>query len=307
MHEIKTFNLISRIDQLQLSVLCVQPQNTNSYKGILQFIHGMSEHKERYLPIMTYFADHGFVSIIHDHRGHGKSVRSLADLGYMYGAGMKGILDDILLVNETIKEQFPELPLTMIGHSMGALCAKVFTKLHDDCIDALVLSGTPCQNPAVKAAILLANIQKKLFGSKHKGTLLENLAFASYRTAFRKESSLSAWVCADTAVVKAYDADPLCGFTFTVDAFLALFHLLDTAYSAKNWKCSNPSLPILFVGGEYDPCIGGKKNFSKEQKSLCRNGYYHIKGILFKDMRHEVFNEKGKLLVYRETLNFLKR
>ena len=64
----------SEADGLDISVLAVVPDET-PYRGILQLVHGMSEYKERYLPFMEYMAKKGYVCVIHDHRGHGKSVR----------------------------------------------------------------------------------------------------------------------------------------------------------------------------------------------------------------------------------------
>ena len=69
----------SEADGLDISVLAVVPDET-PYRGILQLVHGMSEYKERYLPFMEYMAKKGYVCVIHDHRGHGKSVRAMDDL-----------------------------------------------------------------------------------------------------------------------------------------------------------------------------------------------------------------------------------
>ena len=79
----------SEADGLDISVLAVVPTD-QPYRGILQLVHGMSEYKERYLPFMEYMAKRGYVCIIHDHRGHGKSVRAAEDLGYMYGGWSRG-------------------------------------------------------------------------------------------------------------------------------------------------------------------------------------------------------------------------
>ena len=70
----------SEADGLEISVLEILPEK-KPYKGIVQLVHGMSEYKERYVPFMEYLAENGFVTVIHDHRGHGKSVKSVEDLG----------------------------------------------------------------------------------------------------------------------------------------------------------------------------------------------------------------------------------
>ena len=102
----------SEADGLDISVLAVVPDET-PYKGILQLVHGMSEYKERYLPFMEYMAKKGYVCVIHDHRGHGKSVRALDDLGYMYGGGADAILKDIEVVNREMHQQLPVLQARM--------------------------------------------------------------------------------------------------------------------------------------------------------------------------------------------------
>ena len=64
--------LKSKYDDLDISYLEIYPDNP---KATLQLVHGMCEYKERYIPFMTYLAENGYACIIHDHRGHGKSVR----------------------------------------------------------------------------------------------------------------------------------------------------------------------------------------------------------------------------------------
>ncbi len=99
-----------KADGLEISCLAVVPElgRDEKYKGIIQIVHGMSEYKERYLPFMEYMAERKYVSVIHDHRGHGKSVRSKEDLGYMYGGGADAMLQDIHTVNCLIRDHFPE-------------------------------------------------------------------------------------------------------------------------------------------------------------------------------------------------------
>ena len=75
------FELISNHDRLPLHGLVVVPKDREP-KAILQILHGMCEHKERYAAFLQEMTSHGFVCAIHDHRGHGESVRPKEDLGY---------------------------------------------------------------------------------------------------------------------------------------------------------------------------------------------------------------------------------
>lgn len=50
-------------------------------KAVLQISHGMAEHSALYKPFCEYMAQRGFVVVINDHLGHGRSVTS----GALYG------------------------------------------------------------------------------------------------------------------------------------------------------------------------------------------------------------------------------
>ena len=73
--------IISPVDGLKLSIIYSEP--SGDPKGIVQIAHGMCEHKERYIPLMEYLCGNGYAVVCNDHRGHGASVKSPDDLGYM--------------------------------------------------------------------------------------------------------------------------------------------------------------------------------------------------------------------------------
>ena len=59
----------SSYDDLALSVMTFTPDTAP--KAVIQIVHGMCEHKERYIPFMEFLCSNGYACIIHDHRGHG--------------------------------------------------------------------------------------------------------------------------------------------------------------------------------------------------------------------------------------------
>ena len=98
--------------------------------------------------------------------------------------------------------------------------------------------------------------------------------------------------------------DPrLCSFTFTDDAYLTLFELMKRTYDVKNWRCTNPRLPVLFVGGAEDPCIGNVRKFAASVRAMRSAGYVDVKGKLYPGMRHEILNEKEKAQLYRDIVS----
>lgn len=308
MCQIEKRRLRSRHDGLELSLLIVKPsQSEVSFRGIVQFVHGMSEHKERYLPFMEYLAGQGFVTVIHDHRGHGKSVRSAEDLGYMYGGGAQALLDDIWLVQRYIRRDYPQLPVILFGHSMGSLAVRAFARRHDDTLDALIVCGSPSKNPARPLGVAIAQVQKLILGDRHRSKLIEALSFGEGIWKYRKEGHAAAWVCANPQTVQEYEESPLCGFTFTTDGYLVVFELMKLAYQIKGWRCTKPQLPILFVGGADDICIGGPRKFAAALNFMRMAGYYNVRGKLYPGMRHEILNEEENRKVFEDIGAFLKQ
>ena len=76
-----TYQHISGSDGLPLAVLRIEPEDPKDIRGIVQMVHGKNEHKGRYINFMKYLAANGYLTIINDHRGHGKSLKNKEDIG----------------------------------------------------------------------------------------------------------------------------------------------------------------------------------------------------------------------------------
>lgn len=297
----------SQWDGLELSLLTVAPREGRQLHGVIQMVHGMCEYKERYLPFMKFMAKHGYICVIHDNRGHGQSVKSMEDLGYMYEGGAKAMVEDIRQITLLLRERYPELPLTLFGHSMGSLAVRAYVKKYDDLLDGLIVCGSPSRNRAVILGKAIATVQKQIWGSHHRSKLLEALSFGGYAAQFPREKRKYAWICTDQLVVREYEDSQLCGFTFTVDGYRTLFDLMGEAYSRRGWKCANGSLPVLFLGGAQDPCIGNGRKFAAAMRHLQARGYQNVRGKLYPGLRHEILNEPCKRKIFQDVALFLRR
>lgn len=292
----ETLRLKASSDNLDIAVLVSEPEGTP--KGILQIVHGMCEYKERYIPFMEFMSAHGYVCVIHDHRGHGQSVKDASDLGYMYKGGWKALIDDTEIVNRWARKRFPGLEYTLFGHSMGSMVVRSFTKRHDDLIDRLFVCGCPSDNPAKGAGKFLADLTGFFRGGHHRSKFLQKLAFGSFNKPFEAEGWISAWVCSDPETLEAYHNDPLCQFIFTANGFSNLFALMKDCYSRKGWKLSHPDIPVHFISGADDPCAISEKAIRKAADFLKETGYSRTDLHLFAGMRHEILNETGRQEVW---------
>ena len=291
--------LISEFDGLRLDVEEVVPDRI---RGIVQISHGMAEHKERYEDFMKFLAEHDYMTVIHDHRGHGNSVNDLVELGYFYTEDIQGIIEDLHQVTRWIKEQYPGLPIYLFSHSMGTLVARNYIKTYDSDIQKLILCGPPTKNAGAASALLMAKASRTMKGGMYRNQYIHNLAFKGYD---RYEKTVNNWLSTDTEKVEAYNGNPLCGYVFTNNGFINLFQLMQETFSTKGWEKNNLTLPILMIAGEEDPVIQSREKFEQLEQFLKGIGYSDIKSKLYPGMRHELLNERNKEQVYQEILAFI--
>lgn len=298
------FYLPSTTDGLRLSTTMITPSGTP--RGIVQLVHGMCDHKERYFSFMRFLCSHQFVCIIHDQRGHGDSVAAPDDLGYMYSGGMKALIEDVRTVNSHARQQYPKLPLALLGHSMGSMVVRSYVKRYPESIDSLIICGCPSYNPALPIAQLLALCVTKIMGSRHRSRLLHALSFGAFNRHFRHEQSEYAWVCSNPETLKAYESDPKCTFRFTANGYENLFALMRDCYSPQGWKIVDPDMPVHFISGADDPCRISDKAFHRAVDFMLGMGYRNTSEKLYPGMRHEILNETDREKVWDDILDILK-
>lgn len=302
--EKKEITINSNSDKLPISVIMFIPDG--EIKGIFQISHGMAEHKERYFDLMEYIANKGYVTIINDHRGHGKSIKEKEDLGYFYDNSSEYIVEDLHQITLYIKELYPNKEMILFGHSMGSMVVRKYIKKYDKDIDKLIVCGSPSRNPFVDLAIFITKMLEKFKGDKYRSNLIQNLAFGNYNKNIKNSNSKNSWICSSNQTVEKYDNDELCGFTFTLNGFENLFKLMKEIYQKDGWILNNKNLPILFIAGSNDPVIINEKKWKESQEFLKKIGYSNVTGKLYEGLRHEILNERNKKQIYEDIINFVR-
>jgi alpha-beta hydrolase superfamily lysophospholipase len=99
--------------------------------------HGYGEHIGRYDHVAAALLRHGAAAVYGpDHMGHGKSAgeRVLVE-------DYEEIITDLHTVERDARAAHPDLPVVLIGHSMGGLIAARYAQRYGSGLAALVLSG----------------------------------------------------------------------------------------------------------------------------------------------------------------------
>ena len=82
---------------------------------------------------------------------------------------------------------------------------------------------------------------------------------------------------------------------------------MKVAYTKKGYQLKNPTLPILFISGGEDVMRLDDIKWFNSIEFLREMGYENATGKLYEGMRHEIHNEIGKEIVYKNVLTYLSR
>ena len=232
-------------------------------KAVVQVVHGFAEHSGRYMNVVNQLTPLGYVIYANDHRGHGKSdgKRNYVDYFDQY-------IEDEKKLYDLIKNKHHNLPIFMLGHSMGSMIALVFTKKYEPLLRGLILSGTGtgAGESISKTLKVIVKVLAKITPKKFINPGLE-------------ADKLSH----DSEVVQAYENDPLVNADkITIRLGWELMNNFEKFDSITD----NLKLPLLVQCGAEDSLIKGSEEvlrnaFNMEDKTI----------LIYDGLYHEVYNE----------------
>ena len=289
------------VDGYELSLAVFKAEKP---KGVIQMIHGMEEHKERYYPFCEFLAKNGISSVISDLRGHGKDAPLLSHISNKYGERL--LIDDQNEIRKYIAREFEDVPLYLFGHSMGTIIARVLLQTQGKKYKRVALSGYVCPNSSAGLGAILVSCISLFKGSKGHSKLINDMAMGPFTKAIEERKTDLDWLSYNEENVKKYIEDPLCGVEFTLGSYHTLMKLLSQMAKPSRFKKVDPALPIYLISGKDDPCTGGEKGRNASRNILLKAGYKNIEVNTVENMRHEILNEKDNKQIYEALLTFYK-
>lgn len=275
-------------------------------RAVIQMVHGMCEYIGRYRPFAEFLVAHGFVAAGHDHLGHGLSA-SPDRYGYFgEDLGDQFLVEDVRLMNELLRKRYPDLPILLLGHSMGSFVTRDFVARYGDRIAGYLCLGTAGPNPMVTAGIKMAEHQIRESGPLSTGDRLTKIAMGGYNSKIPGRRSPYDWLSRETSIVDAYGQDSRCTFTFTAAGYRDMFLILKRI-SSRRWAERIPkTLPILLAAGDADPVGGYGKGVLKVYKLLVDAGIHRVRLKIYPGARHELLNESNRAEVFADLLDFIE-
>ncbi len=299
--------IISTQNNIDHRILYADLVYNENPKALFQIFHGMAEHRERYQYLVDILVEKGYAVLNCDERGHGQSAMNEKEKGFFSEEnGWERNVTDLHELTQMAQAELGNLSLIVFGHSMGSLVARSYLKRYENEISKVIVMGSPSDNTAKKIAKAMAEIIGKIKGPYYRSSFINGLCFGAYNKAIENPRTEFDWLSINEENVDAYVKDPDCGYCFTAKGFSDLFTGMIDVYEKEGWNVQKPVLPIHFLSGELDPCLGGRENMKKNIDSLKSYGYTNITYTLFSGLRHEILNEKEKDAVILELLQFIE-
>ena len=246
-------------------------------KGIVQIVHGLAEHAGRYINVVNKLVPEGYIVYGDDHRGHG---RSGGLQGYV--RSVDEFVQDQREFTKIIREkEGKELPLFILGHSMGSFISILYMADYPEEFKGVVLSGTGSQvgGGVSRVTILMAKIMSKI---RPKMTL---------------DNELAEGVSRDPAVTEAYNNDPYVLKKITVKLGGEIFK----GFKLAEERIKDIKIPLFIQRGSEDPLI-------IKTKELFSNVITKDATLKeYEGLFHEVYNEleKDREIVLNELKDWL--
>lgn len=275
---------------------------------VVQIIHGMAEYVERYEPFAQFLTEQGFVVTGEDHLGHGKTVPEGGIYGYFCEQDPATVVvRDVHRLKKMTQALYPNVPYVIVGHSMGSFILRNYLCRYGTGISGAVIMGTGMQTPGlIKLSKAIVAIQKVFCGSEHVSKFMDNAAFGSYNKRFKPNRTTVDWLSRDEEQVDRYVADPLCGFTFTVNGFQTLFELISRIQKRENLEKVPQKLPIFMIAGTDDPVGDYGEGVKRAYASLQDVGLTNMQLKLYEKDRHEILNELDRETVAQDIYDWIR-
>ena len=276
-------------------------------KAVVQFSHGMCEFVERYEEFAKFLCKNEIAFCGHDHIGHGNSVAHSDLLGY-FGAhdGYKNMVRDTHRMNDIVRKTFPDIPVFIMGHSMGSFIERIYLSRYADKFSGAVIMGTAGGITGQAPLRKLLDTAVKRNGDLYRHKNITKMVYSVLNLRTENRRTEFDWLSRDDADVDYFLSNPKCNFTFTVAGYRDMLNALLCCNSAAVVENTPTDIPLLFLSGGMDP-IGEYGNGVRKAVIKYLEHGCDVNLRIYREARHELLFELNKDEVMNDILEFITK
>jgi len=257
----------------------------DSPTGVIVLVHGLADHSGRFEEIGQFLASGGWTVYACDLRGHGLSSDG-HQAGRVHVDHFSDYANDLSAMISLAKQHHPDLPVIILGHSMGGLISLTYALNHPQELDGVVLSSPTLGAHADAQPPAVLNL------------LVRMLVHIKPRLLFPSDLNTDS-ISRDADVVRAYIDDPLVSEKVSARWYVEITKAIDDIQG----RAAELKIPTLLMQSGDDRLVDPQaaSNWAKEApKDL-------LKLVVWDGFFHEMFNEPEKEKVYACVLEWLNR
>lgn len=225
--------------------------------SIVLVVHGYAEHGGRYRHVADALNDEDLVVYASDHIGHGRSEGERALI-----TDFDHVVDDLHTLAGLARDDHPDLPMFLVGHSMGGLLSSRFAERWPEEVSGLALCGAVVGD---------------------WGWAREVLAEPELPQIPLDPGALSR----DPGVGASYASDPL---VYHGQYKRGLLEAEVEALDAFERDIDKLTMPVLLLHGTEDPFVPYERSVQAVEDMPTTDTEVH----LYEGARHEVLNETNR-------------
>lgn len=260
--------------------------------------HGVLEHRGRYQPMLNQLASQGFEILIMDQNGHGESARILGHLEY----SLEQLAEQ---QNELLDSyQHDDLPIHIIGHSMGSMVACYLAQRQPKGLRSLSLCSPPKPSRLNSLARWLLLPQLWLEPTR-QSLFWHHQAFGRFDRIHKDQPRPNTWLSRDPRVRLQALEDPLMSKLASISTLWHLAKGAGEVFARSKLSQLNKDLKVAVFYGEADPvggCGQGPNEIGQRLAGLGHEVVVHA----YPDARHELMHETNRQQFFAELLAFLQ-
>ncbi len=278
-----------------------EPKVILRIKGVIQIHHGIGEHADLYDHFAAFLCHQGFVVVVSDFVGHGKSLIDLEQGYFGKVSGTKNLVKDMHHLQEVMKLRYPDTPYFMIGHDIGATLVQKYASVYGDYIEGAILLGPLSYGNSFSNRYYFA-CMSFLRGPMHRSQhFFEKLQYKRNKRLKAVFHNDVEWMTSSEKEQKVFLKDPMTHFTYTIQGYRDIMSCVKEVNTEESIRHIPKYLSILIAQGKCDPIPGGENLYKKYLKHNIRD----LTFTSFENKRHALLFEENKEEVYQSILQWL--
>lgn len=263
-------------------------------KCVVQVVHGMTEHMERYNDFASVLTEVGIGVVGFDLRGHGENATESTCASFEK-TGWDMSLKDIETFHMMMKKRFPSAKHYLLGFSLGSfLVREYFSVYNKNDFSGAIIMGTG-QQPGFILSIIMKIVKGEIkkVGFDNTSDFIRELSFGTYNKKFAPNRTRIDWLISDDKEVDCYLEDNLCKEDISAGLFYQMLSSMKRTANKKIYNKWNKDMPIFLLSGSDDPVGDKEKGVIAVKNTMLKSGLTNVTCKIYEGARHDILHEKS--------------